>query len=194
MSSKRKCHLSPDSFRYICGYYIGSKQQKHKISPGTKLVTAYSAYFGMPIGDQDKTWSPHVCCRSCWSTLEEWLRGEIKCMPFAIPRIWRKPTNHLNDCFFCMVDVSHYRKSKDKRNIVYPSILSSIASVPHCEDLPILEPPTLEFPSCASTSSEEDTDADFCEASTSEEPHFPNQQEMDDLIRDMGLTNKMHNF
>ena len=24
--------------------------------------------------------------------------------------------------------------------------------------------------------------------STSEEPHFPNQQEMDDLIRDMGLT------
>ena len=22
---------------------------------------AYSAYFGIPIGDQDKTWSPHVC-------------------------------------------------------------------------------------------------------------------------------------
>ena len=59
--------------------------------------------------------------------------------------------------------------------------------MPHCEDLPIPEPPTLELPSCASTSSE-DTDADFCEASTSEEPHFPNQKEMDDLIRDMGLT------
>ena len=44
MSSKRKCHLSPDSFCYICGYYIGSKQQKRKISPGTKLVTAHSAY------------------------------------------------------------------------------------------------------------------------------------------------------
>ena len=58
----------------------------------------------------------------------------------------------------------------------------------HTEDLPIPEPPTLELPSCASTSSEEDTDANFCEASTSEEPHFPNQQEMDDLIRDMGLT------
>ena len=80
MSSKRKCHLSPDSFCYICGYYIGSKQQKHKISPGMKLVTAYSAYFGIPIGDQDKTWSPHVFCRSCRSTLEGWLRGEIKCM------------------------------------------------------------------------------------------------------------------
>ena len=109
-------------------------------------------------------------------------------MPFAIPRTWREPTNHLNDCYFCMVDVSHYRKSKDKRSIVYPSIPSSIAPVPHC--LPIPEPPTLELPSCASTSSEEDTDADFCEASTSEEPHFPNQHEMDDLIRDMGLTNE----
>ena len=55
MSLKRKCHLSPDLFCYICGYYISSKQQKHKISPYTKLVTAYSGYFGMPIGDQDKT-------------------------------------------------------------------------------------------------------------------------------------------
>ena len=87
-----------------------------------------------------------------------------------------------------MVDVSHYRKSKDKRSIVYPSIPSSIAPVPHCEDLPIPEPPTLELSSCAGTCSEEDTDADFCEASTSKEPHFPNQQEMDDLIQDMGLT------
>ena len=194
MSSKRKCRLSPDSFCYICGYYIGSKQQKHKISPGTKLVTAYSAYFGILIGDQDKTWSPHVCCRSCQSMLKGWLRGEIKCMPFAIPRIWREPTTHLNDRYFCMVDVSHYRKSKDKRSIVYPNIPSSIAPVPHCEDSPIPEPPTLEPPSCASTSSEEDTDTDFCEASTIEEPHFPNQQEMDDLIQDMGLTKENTEF
>ena len=107
-------------------------------------------------------------------------------MLIAIPRIWWEPTNHLNDCYFCMVDVSHYRKSKDKRSIVYPSIPSSIAPVPHCEDLLIPELPTLELPSCASIS-EEDTDADFCEASTSEEPHFPNQQEMDDLIQDMRL-------
>ena len=74
MSSKRKCRLSPDSFSFaiifrpICGYYIGTKQEKHKISPGTKLVSAYSSYSGMPVGDQDKTWAPHVCCRSCRST------------------------------------------------------------------------------------------------------------------------------
>ena len=86
-----------------------------------------------------------------------------------------------------MVDVSQYRKSKDKKSIVYPSIPSSISPVPHCEDSPIPKPPMLESLSSASAS-EESRDADFDEASTSKEPHFPNQQEMDDLIRSMGLT------
>ena len=109
-------------------------------------------------------------------------------MPFAIPRIWRKPTDHLNDCYFCVVDVSHYSKSKVKKSIVYPSIPSLIALVPHCKDLPIFKPPMLESSFSASISSEEDTDADFDKAGASKELHFPNQQEMDDLIRDMGLT------
>ena len=58
MSSKRKCRLSPDSFCYICGYYIGSKQQKHKISPGTKLVIAYSAYSSGTKGGQGGAAAP----------------------------------------------------------------------------------------------------------------------------------------
>ena len=155
---------------------------KHKISAGMKLVTAYSAYFGVTIGDQDKTWSPHVCYGNCRSTLEGLLRGKTKCMPFAFPRIWQEPTNHLNDCYFCMVDVSHCRKSKNKKSIVYPSIPSLIAPVPHCEDIPISEPPVLESSSSASISSEDLTDADFDTAGTSKEPHFPNQQELDNLI------------
>ena len=87
-----------------------------------------------------------------------------------------------------MVDVSHYRKRKDKKSIVYPCIPSSIAPVQHCEDLLIPEPPVLKSFFSVSISSEEDTDVDFDKAGTSKKPHFPNQQEMDDLIRDMGLT------
>ena len=63
-----------------------------------------------------------------------------------------------------------------------------IAPVPHSEDFPIPKPPMLEPLSSASASEEEGRDADFDEASTSKEPHFPNQQEMDDLIRSMGIT------
>ena len=40
----------------------------------------------------------------------------------------------------------------------------------------------------SASASEEGRDADFDEASTSKELHSPNQQEMDDLIRRMGLT------
>ena len=50
--------------------------------------------------------------------------------------------------------------------------------MPHCEDLPIPEPPMLESLSSASASEEEGRDADLDEASRSKEPHFPNQQEM----------------
>ena len=115
------------------------------------------------------------------------MRGSRKCMPFAIPRIWREPTNHHDSCYFCMVDISKYKKTKDRKKIVYPSIPSSIAPVNHGPELPIPQPPTTH--AISSTSSEDD-DADF-EVDTqcsSKDPHFPNQNELDDLRKDLGLT------
>ena len=35
----------------------------------------------MPIGDQDKPWTPHIICGSCQSTLEERLRGTRRVWP-----------------------------------------------------------------------------------------------------------------
>ena len=64
----------------------------------------------MKIGDQDKSWAPHFCCGSCRSTLEGW-------MPFAISLIWREPTNHYDDYYFCMVDISKYKKTKDRKRL-----------------------------------------------------------------------------
>ena len=78
-------------------------------------------------------------------------------------------------------------RAKTKKSMVYLSIPSSIAPVPHCENLPIPNPSVLEL-AFSAVSSEENTDADFDKAGTSKEPHFSNQHEMDDLIRDMGLT------
>lgn len=173
-------------FCYICGFYIGSKQGKHNLMRGTKLWRAYSAYFGMSIGDQDKSWAPHVCCGSCRSTLEGWLRGSRKCMPFAIPRVWREPTNHSTDCYFCTVEISKYKKTKDRKLITYPDIPSSIAPVPHSESLPIPAPPMSREESSQEENSE--SDSEEYQASSSKDPHFPNQEELDDLVRDLGLT------
>lgn len=186
MSSSRVCKMSPNSFCYICGFYLGTKTVKHDIAIGTKLCDAYLAYFGMPIGDQDKSWAPHVCCGSCRSTLEGWLRGSRKCMPFAIPRIWREPTNHHDDCYFCMIDLSHYKKVKDRMSITYPNIPSSIAPVPHSDSLPIPKPPIAKSDFELEHSSASD-DEEYIPHSKSE-PHFPTQAELDDLVRDLRLT------
>ena len=123
----------------------------------------------------------------CRSTLEGWMRGNCKCMPFAIPRIWREPTNHHDDCYFSMVDISEYKKTKNRKKIVYSSIPSSIAPVNHGSELPIPQSPTTR---AVSSTSSEDDDADF-EVDTqcsSKDPHFPNQNELDDLTGDLGLT------
>ena len=180
VSVKRPRKISSDCFCYVCGYYINPRQMKHKIIPETKLFKAYEAHFGMNVGDQDKSWAPHFCCGNCRSTLEGWMCGSCKCMPFAIPLIWREPTNQHDNC-------SKYKKTKDRKRIVYLSIPSSIAPVNHGTELPIPQPPTTH--GISSTSSEDD-DADF-EVNTncfSKNPHFPNQDELDDLSRDLGLT------
>lgn len=184
-AKKRSCKTSPDSFCYVCGEYIGPKQVKHNIIFGSKLCQAYDAYFGVKVGDQDKTWAPHVCCGSCRSNLEGWFRGTRSAMPFAIPRIWREPQNHYDDCYFCLVDLSKFKSAKNRKKIAYPSIPSSIAPVKHSDELPV---PQFDVPKEASSSEEQSSeDSNYvCEATA--EPHFPNQSELDDLIRDLGLT------
>ncbi len=52
-------------------------------------------------------------------------------MKFAIPRIWREPTDHSTDCFFCMVDPWKRRSGKNAPAVFYPDIPSSIAPVSH---------------------------------------------------------------
>ena len=77
-----------------------------------------------------------------------------------------------------MVDIAKYKKTKDRKKIVYPSIPSSIAPVKHGSELPISQPPTTH---AISSTSSEDVDADF-EGDTqrsSKDPHFLNQNELD---------------
>ncbi|KAL6462254.1 hypothetical protein MHYP_G00286760 [Metynnis hypsauchen] len=81
------------------------------------MCEAYKAYFGMPVGDQDKPWAPHFTCEHCKKTLEGWYRGEKRAMHFAVPRIWREPTDHSTNCYFCMVDPS--KRCTGKNSFIY---------------------------------------------------------------------------
>ena len=186
MSVKRPCKVSSDFFCYVCGYYISQRQKKHKIIPETKFFIAYEAYFGMKMGDQDKSWAPHFCCGSCRSTLEGWMRGSRKCMPFANPESGENLPIIMMTLFLHSGHF-HIQKDKGQKKIVYPSIPSSIAPVNHGPELPIPQPPTTH---AISLTSSEDDDVDFevDTQSSSKDSHFPNQNELNDLTRDLGLT------
>ena len=70
---------------------------------------------------------------------------------------------------------------------MYPNIPSSIASVPHCEDLPIPIPPSL--PVVAETYESEDSEDDtFNIRGSSSSPHFPTQPDLNNLVRDLSFT------
>ena len=78
-------------------------------------------------------------------------------MKFAISRIWREPRDHLEGCYFCMIDVSTWRK--DRTTDKHPNIPSSIAPVPHSDSLPApvpeMDPTVSSSPSSSSLASAE---------------------------------------
>ncbi|GBN86971.1 hypothetical protein AVEN_75335-1 [Araneus ventricosus] len=91
------------------------------------------------IGDQDKSWAPHIACQSCCSNMTSWLKGS-RDMPFAIPMIWREPKDHSTDYYFCLTDISGIT-SHSRHTVVYPNLPSAIRPVPRSLELPIPKPP-----------------------------------------------------
>ncbi|XP_047109581.1 piggyBac transposable element-derived protein 2-like [Schistocerca piceifrons] len=54
------------------------------------IKRTYLTYFGMPIGDQDKTWAPHMICETCSRYLCQCTKGKKSSLKFGIPMVWRE--------------------------------------------------------------------------------------------------------
>jgi hypothetical protein len=85
---------------------------------------AYDPYFGMKLGDQDKTWAPYKACRTFIEQLRQWMSGERNSLPFGIRMVWHESSDHGNDCYFCSCNVKGYN-TKNKTEITYPNIRSA---------------------------------------------------------------------
>ncbi|XP_076337934.1 uncharacterized protein LOC143240039 [Tachypleus tridentatus] len=86
---------------------------------------------------------------------------EKTAMKFALPRMWREPTNHSSSCYFCMGDPSKRQADKNAFAIMYPDLPSSNVSVSHCSELPVPTPPERKQPSSKKSSkSEEEVDVE----------------------------------
>ena len=159
----------------------------------TRTRKAYHQYFGCKVRDQEKPWAPHICCSFCVTALNEWLKKKRKAMPFAVPMIWREHTDHVNDCYFCLMPSMKKRFNKKKSVIEYPNIPSAIRPVCHSDKLPIPEPHEIDLLSSDDAeSSEECSVSEPCtfrneEFGITTEPHLINESELNDLVSDLDL-------
>ncbi|KAL4125789.1 hypothetical protein QTP88_010029 [Uroleucon formosanum] len=119
-------------------------------------------------------------------------------MPFAIPMVWREQKNHYNDCYFCNVNVNGFSK-KNKHNINYPNLDSAIRPVIHSASLPIPIPPeeglnlNIEMECNQDSFDHHDEcpeDADYTPDEDKSSLQTFSQDELNDLIRDMSLSNE----
>lgn len=68
--ASRDCKYPADAFCYVCGEFIKIGANKYSVATSARMCEAYNAYFGIPVGDQDKVWVPHFTCELCKITLE----------------------------------------------------------------------------------------------------------------------------
>jgi hypothetical protein len=54
----------------------------------------YYTYFGVKLGDQDKSWASHKVCYGCVEDLMKWSKGKNKAFRFGVPMIRREPKHH----------------------------------------------------------------------------------------------------
>ena len=50
------------AFCYVRGQFIKTRARKYSVKACRMMCEAYEEYFGMPVGDQDKSWAPHFKC------------------------------------------------------------------------------------------------------------------------------------
>lgn len=185
----RICNKSPNLFCYVCGNLTLSSQRE---TISFQIKDAYRRYFGFPIDDRDKNWLPKICCSSCARSLRGWLKGSHKCLPFMKPAIWSEPQNHQNDCYFCLTKTRGFTK-KNKNKVIYPNI--------SCVKRPVYQFTSKFLPPLPPTDDEEDrlsatTESTYATmgvsshsfGSPTSKPYFPNQIDMNNLVRKLGLS------
>ena len=114
-------------------------------------------------------------------------------MPFAVPMVWREPKDHVTDCYFCLTNISGF-SGKNKHKIKYPDVPSAIRPVPHSDELPIPTPVAISSVQSSDDDVEDDkmcSSDDDCGNLSSNEPHKINQNELNDLVRDLRLSKNL---
>lgn len=183
-------------FCFVCGEY-------KKLSEKFKLI--YSECFGIEVAKQNVNWVPQKCCSRCHSMVTRWKIDKIKRnLKFTKPMIWSPPTCQ-NDCYFCMTNTKGFNMAT-RSKIVYADVSSVVKPVKievrdetvtiepmsvdrsgEVEEMQVDESCDEEGSEVEEESDEESSDEEYLPAGTKKAPETFNQEELSDLIRNLGL-------
>ena len=100
--------------------------------------------------------------------------------------VWRKPKNHVSDCYFCAIDVTGIN-IKNGKVLKYPDLESARRPVAHSDECPVpvfvMLSDDSENGSTPAQESQEDEETDFSD----DRPHLFSH-ELNDLVRDLNLS------
>ena len=188
-TTRRGCLNQPDMFCYICGEYT---QQENRKPISEFLKRAYLSYFGIQLKGQDKSWTPHIVCKTCMEHLRQWTNGKRSRLKFGFPMVWKEPRNHHDDCYFCVTNIKGINRN-NRSKWTYPDLDSARRPIPHSNEIPIptfsqLAELSEDTPSSSDIECNRsgESDSDFVGASSSVQRF--SQQELSDLIRDLNLS------
>ena len=103
------------------------------------MKKTYRDYFVVKLGDRDKLFAPHLCCKTCVENLKDRRNGKRKSMSFAILMVWRKGKDHITDCYFCMINLKGIF-CKNKHHVQYSEVPSAIRPISDGLHLPVPKP------------------------------------------------------
>jgi hypothetical protein len=193
-TSRNTCKNNPDCFCNICGAYT-FKKFRLVVSDYVKQV--YFENFGFNFDTRNKPWVPNMVCKPCIEVLRLWRNKKRPHFKYQTPMIWREPTNHIDDCYFCVVDVNGINKTNRSKwrypnvnSVTKPVLYSSNMSEPHTSSS-TEKYQEIEEEICALSDASEKSD--FVPDASSEPQPF-NQDELSALIRDLGLSKNRQRY
>ncbi|CAH1100816.1 unnamed protein product [Psylliodes chrysocephalus] len=139
----------------------------------------------MPLDKNEKSWAASCVCKSCVEYLRLWKSGKRNAYKFEKPTIWREARNHLENCYFCTVNVNGLN-TKNRAKWQYPSTSCVQRPVKRSPDSLVLKNISEPLEQDIEGPSPSQNDADF--KGMSNEPKFFSQNELDDLVRDLNIS------